>query len=126
MSHTKFADAENLAFGHRIEYRTWYADGRYLGDRAPWVEDTDNHVARALTGDFYGEWSGTRHFDGFAIMAADIERAKENRRTGASNYSPNSDSGKWYREGECIDSRRCLGDWGECRIVTFPVEHAAA
>ncbi len=97
----------------RIERRTWYVDGKYLGDKAQFNTDT-GETAKELTGDFYGEWQGTRHFDGEEILNAHIAREIENRRLYFTNWS---------------DARLCemacqpckLGDWGEYRIVTSAV-----
>lgn len=97
----------------RIERRTWYVDGKYLGDKAAFVEDS-GETAKDLTGDFYGEWQGTRHFDGEAILNATINREVENRRLHLTNC-PGAQLGEML----CYPCK--LGDWGEYRIVTNAV-----
>lgn len=57
----------------RIERRSWYVDGKYLGNKAEFVADS-GETAKELTGDFYGEWVGARHIDGEAILSADHTR----------------------------------------------------
>ncbi|HFZ8524825.1 hypothetical protein E4188_22650 (plasmid) [Aeromonas media] len=97
----------------RIERRTWYVNGEYLGDKSPFVSDA-GETARELTGDFYGEWQGTRHFDGVAIVREDMERAIESRLMLLEN-NPGSPLGDNF--GHPIK----LGDWGEYRIITTAV-----
>lgn len=97
----------------RIERRTWYVDGNYLGDKAQFNADT-GETAKELTGDFYGEWQGTRHFDGEEILNAHIAREIENRRMYLTNW-PGA------RLGEMACHPCKLGDWGEYRIVTSAV-----
>lgn len=94
----------------RIERRTWYVEGKYLGDKAEFVADA-GLTAKQLTGDFYGEWKGTRHFDGEATLAADMAREIENRRLMLKNW-PDA------QLGDCFCYPCKLGDWGEYRIVT--------
>ena len=94
----------------RIERRTWYVDGKYLGLTARFVPDA-GETARDMTGDFYGEWQGTRHFDGEAILNAHIARSIDSRRLLLANH-PSSPLGDAY-EYPCR-----LGDWGEYRIIT--------
>lgn len=97
----------------RIERRTWYVDGKYLGDKAQFNADT-GETAKELTGDFYGEWQGTRHFDGEEILNAHIAREIESRRLYVTNW-PGA------RLGEMACQPCKLGDWGEYRIVTSAV-----
>lgn len=97
----------------RIERRTWFVDGKYLGDRAEFVADS-GQTAHELTGDFYGEWEGTRHFDGVAILEAEMARAIENR----SQYLKNWPGAQL---GESFGYPCKLGDWGEYRVVTNAV-----
>lgn len=94
----------------RIERRTWYVDGKYLGDKAQFVADS-GETAKELTGDFYGDWEGTRHFDGAAILAADKAREIEKRDQYLKNW-PAAQLGESF----CHPCK--LGDWGEYRIVT--------
>lgn len=94
----------------RVERRSWYVDGKYLGDKAEFVADS-GQTAKELTGNFYGEWEGTRHFDGEAILSADLAREIENRRMLIMN-------GPDAPLGECFCYPCKLGDWGEYRIVT--------
>lgn len=96
-----------------IERRTWFVDGKYLGDTAQFNADT-GETAKELTGDFYGEWQGTRHFDGEEILNAHIAREIENRRLYLTNW-PGA------RLGEMACQPCKLGDWGEYRIVTSAV-----
>ncbi len=97
----------------RIQRRTWYVDGKYLGDKAEFVEDS-GETAKDLTGDFYGEWEGTRHFDGEAILAADMAREIEKRQLWLKNVP-----GAQLGESCCYPCK--LGDWGEFRVVTNAV-----
>lgn len=97
----------------RIERRTWYVDGKYVGDKAQFHADT-GETEKELTGDFYGEWQGARHFDGSAIIKAHLEREIENRRLYLTNW-PSAQLG----EMPCYPCK--LGDWGEYRIVTNAV-----
>ena len=97
----------------RIQRRTWYVDGKYLGDKAEFVEDS-GETAKELTGDFYGECEGARHFDGEAILAEDMAREIENRHLWLKNV-PGARLGETY----CHPCK--LGDWGEFRIVTNAV-----
>ncbi|WP_043003060.1 hypothetical protein [Comamonas testosteroni] len=97
----------------RIERRTWYVDGKYLGDKAEFVADS-GETAKELTGDFFGEWEGTRHFDGEAILAADMAREIEKRGLYLKNW-PAAQLGESF----CYPCK--LGDWGEFRIVTNAV-----
>jgi hypothetical protein len=107
--HTKFAA--------RIERRTWYVNGKYLGNKAPFVVDADGTTAQELTGDFYGEWVGTRHFDGKQIIADAIAKEISDRAMAAKNH-PDSD---YFNNGERSGFPIRLKDWGEYRVVTFPV-----
>lgn len=100
----------DLIITARIERRTWVVDGKYLGDKAPFVADA-GETAKDLTGDFYGEWQGTRHFDGEEILNAHIAREIENRRLYLKNW-PGSQLG----EAACYPC--ALGDWGEYRVLT--------
>lgn len=97
----------------RVERRTWYVKGQYLGANAAFYPD-NGETAKELTGDFYGEWVGTRHFDGEQIVANEIARAIEHRRLLLTNH-PDSQLG----EQPCYPCR--LGDWGEYRIVTTAI-----
>lgn len=114
MSHpaaqTAASQPQNVLITARIERRTWYVNGKYLGDHASFVPDA-GETARELTGDFYGEWQGTRHYDGDAILAADLARAVENRRMLLANH-PGS------MLGDACEHPCKLGDWGEYRIIT--------
>lgn len=97
----------------RIERRSWYKNGKYLGNKAEFELDTGS-TAKELTGDFYGEWEGTRHFDGVAILAEHVAREIENRRLYLQNW-PDAQLGEMF-------GYPCkLGDWGEYRIVTTAV-----
>lgn len=100
----------SLQITARIERRTWYVDGKYLGDKSPFIADA-GETARELTGDFYGEWKGARHFDGAAIVQADMERAIEDRRMQLENH-PGA------MLGDAFGYPIRLGDWGEYRIIT--------
>lgn len=114
-------DDAQTAFEHRIERRNWYVGGKYLGDKSPWVEDVGgNATAKSLTGDFFGEWQGRRHFDGRQIVDEAVAREKTNRATGARNHAPDTTDGKWFRSAEIYGSPIALGDWGEYRVVTWP------
>lgn len=105
----------SLQITARIERRTWYVDGKYLGDKAEFVADS-GQTAKNLTGDFYGEWEGKRHFDGEAILAVDMAREIEAREMSLKNC-PEAQLGERY----CHP--RKLGDWGEFRIVTNAVKN---
>ncbi len=93
-----------------IERRTFYVDGKYLGSKAAFLPDR-GETAKELTGDFYGEWQGTRHFDGEAIIQQHLSREVENRRLLQVNH-PETSQGEMH----CYPCR--LGNWGEYRIVT--------
>lgn len=97
----------------RIERRTWYVNGQLLGDKSPFIPDA-GETARELTGDFYGEWQGTRHYDGAAIVQAQMDREIENRRLLLRNH-PDS------RLGDAFGYPIKLSDWGEYRIVTTAI-----
>lgn len=94
----------------RIERRTWYVDGKYVGHSADFLADT-GETARELTGDFYGEWQGTRHFDGAAIIQREMAREIDDHQLLLKNHSD-----LWLGERFCYPCR--LGDWGEYRVVT--------
>ncbi|SED36011.1 hypothetical protein SAMN05216178_6934 [Pseudomonas saponiphila] len=106
----------SLQITARIERRTWYVNGQYRGDKSQFILDA-GETARELTGDFYGEWQGTRHFDGAAIVQADMDRAIEDRRMLLENH-PDS------LLGDASGYPIKLGDWGEYRIVTTAVANA--
>ncbi|MGO4801118.1 hypothetical protein ACEN2T_17710 [Pseudomonas sp. W22_MBD1_FP4] len=97
----------------RVERRTWYVDGKYLGDASLFVADA-GETAQELTGDFYGEWPGTRHFDGAAIVQAAQEQAIERRHLMLANHPEGM-------LGDAYDFPCKLGDWGEYRIITTAV-----
>lgn len=97
----------------RVERRTWYVNGKYLGNQSSFAPDA-GETARELTGDFYGEWQGTRHFDGVTIVQNDMEQAIKNRLMLLSNH-PDSPL------GDNVGHPIKLGDWGEYRIVTTAV-----
>lgn len=97
----------------RVERRTWYVDGTYLGEASPFVADV-GETAQQLTGDFYGEWSGTRYSDGAVIVQAAQERAIESRRLLLASHPE-------ARLGDAYDFPCKLGDWGEYRIITTAV-----
>ena len=99
-----------LNFTARIERRTWYVEGKYLGNSAQFHPDF-GETAMELTGDFYGEWHGIRHFEGEAIVKAHMEREIENRRLLYKNHSASQPG-----EMHCHPCK--LGNWGEYRIVT--------
>ena len=93
----------------RIEYRTWFEDGVYLGDDANFIPD-NGYVARCLTGDFYGEWQGTRHFDGDKIISDEIELEVRNRAMLMKTM--------YARTGDVYCYPVKLSDYGEYRIIT--------
>lgn len=92
----------------RIEARTWYESGKYLGSAAPWRIADRAALEAEMTGDFFGDWAGTRRRDGAAIVAREITRALE------AHASPLWDN----RMGEVTHSPLPRGDSGEWRIVT--------
>jgi hypothetical protein len=97
----------------RIERRTWFVNGKYLGDKSPWIAD-NGETAKDLTGDFYGEWQGTKHFDGESILKSAMEREIEYRKM-------------YINRGICtVGDMYChpckLQDWGEYRIITTVIE----
>jgi hypothetical protein len=98
----------------RIERRTWYVDGKYVGHQSPFFADDAGITAAEMTGDFYGEWQGTRHRDGKAILEADMQREIEYRRLLLKNH-PDSLLGEFY----CSPCK--LDNWGEYRVVTNAV-----
>lgn len=103
----------NIQITARVERRTWWVDGQYAGDRSPFVPDT-GETARDLTGDRYGEWQGTRHFDGEAILQADIRRAIEARGLLLRNH-PDSPL------GDASGHPWPILDCGEYRVITTAV-----
>ncbi|KVV25105.1 hypothetical protein WK78_03175 [Burkholderia cepacia] len=96
----------------RIERRSWYVDGKYLGNTSPWIEVDPSTIGDETTGNFYGEWPGTRFHDGHKSIAEHIEREIENRAMLRRNHPDDP-----------IGERPCypcpLGDWGEYRVVTI-------
>lgn len=94
----------------RVERRAWYVDGKYVGEKAQFHTDA-GETAKELTGDFYGEWQGLRHFNGEAILNGDIAREIENRRLYLTNWP-----GAQLGEMPCYPCK--LSNWGEYRIVT--------
>lgn len=114
-------------FGHRIEWRRWYRDGKYLGDKAAWEEDVEGReLAKLLTGDFYGDWPGCKSVDGAQVLVEFVRQEKEARMLGASNHAPDALDGVWYHEGERSGAPIKLSDWGELRIVTWPLPASPA
>mgnify|MGYP003385704616 CR=1 FL=1 len=101
---------EKIIITARIERRSFYADGKYLGSQSPFTAD-NGETARDLTGNFFGEWEGSRYFDGSAIVAADIERAINDRRLLLQNHPGAA-------LGEVHNHPIKLGDWGEYRVIT--------
>lgn len=97
----------------RVERRAWWIDGKYVGDRSPFVPDA-GETARDSTGDRYGEWQGTRRFDDEAILQEDIQRAIANRRLLLRNH-PGS------RLGDASGPPWPIFNWGEYRIITTAV-----
>lgn len=96
----------------RIERRSWYVDGKYLGDASPWIAVAPCVIGDETTGDFYGEWQGTRFHDGHKAIAEHVARAIESRAMLRRNH-PNDPS------GERPDYPCRLGDWGEYRVITI-------
>lgn len=92
----------------RIEAREWYENGKYLGDAAPWRVVERAVIENEKTGDFYGEWQGTRHFDGAEIVSSHIAQCIE-----------------WHASppwnsciGEVTHFACRRSNWGEWRVVT--------
>lgn len=96
----------------RVERRTWYVDGKYLGDASPWIAVAPSVIGDETTGNFYGEWVGTRFYDGHKAIAEHIAREIENRRMLRRNHPDDPDG-----ERHCYPCR--LADWGEYRIITI-------
>lgn len=96
-----------------IESRTWYVDGKYLGEKAQFHADA-GETAKLLTGDFYGEWQGTRHIDGKTVIEDNLALEIENRRLLHMNHPETK-----LCEMPCYPCK--LGDWGEYRVVTNAV-----
>lgn len=91
----------------RIEARAWYEHGKYMGDKATWWPVDRSAIEQELTGDFFGEWVGRKHFDGKAILQAHIDRCIEHHGAAYLNDCP-----------EVTHHAVPRGDWGEYRIVT--------
>jgi hypothetical protein len=96
----------------RIERRTWYVDGKYLGDASPWIEVAPSVIGDDTTGHCYGEWQGTKFHDGHQAIAQHVAREIENRAMLRRNH-PDDPVGERF----CHPCR--LGDWGEYRIITI-------
>lgn len=99
----------------RLERRTWYVDGKYLGEASPFLPVGVDELAAELTGDFYGEWQGRRHVDGEAVLRADLERAIDYRIAVC---------GRVAHHGAMTHYPVRLSDYGEYRVVTDDSEHA--
>lgn len=93
----------------RLERRTWYVDGKYLGTASPFLPVSAEELAAELTGDFYGEWQGLRHVDGEAVVRADLERAIDYRFAVC---------GRVAHHGEMTHHPVRMDVWGEYRVVT--------
>lgn len=101
--------------GYRVEIRTWYKDGKYAGAAAPFELCDTERLATLLTGDRYGEWQGTRHFDGAEIIRNAVESEVNSRIMLISNAgSPET--------GEITPHPIKLDDWGEYRVVTLGIQ----
>lgn len=96
----------------RIERRSWYVDGTYLGNASPWIEVDPSVIGKETTGHFYGEWAGTRFYDGHKAIAEHIAREIERRAMLRRNHPTDPD-------GERLCPPCSLGDWGEYRILTI-------
>jgi hypothetical protein len=83
---------ENMKITARIEMRTWYVKGKYVGDKAEWVtvEPTANI---------------------YVMLLPTAEREIENRRL----MIENANGGMGERHCHPCE----LGDWGQYRIVTI-------
>lgn len=91
----------------RIEWRTWYVDGKYLGNKSPWMPADRAALAKERTGNFYGEYSGTRFHDGEKELVDHEKRCIE-------LHSCNA-----YKEkAVMVHTPIPRGDWGEYRFVT--------
>ncbi|MCA8197281.1 hypothetical protein [Burkholderia vietnamiensis] len=98
----------------RVERRSWYVDGKYLGNASPWIEVDPAVIGAETTGNFYGEWQGTRFHDGHKAIAEHIAREIENRAMLRRNHPEDPPGERW-----CHPCR--LGDWGEYVIITNAV-----
>jgi hypothetical protein len=101
----------DLQITARIEQREWFINGKYVGASAPWREADIQALEAEMTGNFHGEWQGTRHFDGKQILANDIARSIENRRLTHKNHPD-------WPTGEHPEYPIRRSDWGEYRIIT--------
>ena len=97
---------------YRVESRTWFVGGKYLGRDAPFLLCEVADVVRSTTGHYYGEWQGTRFVDGADGLrnTVDRETAMQERLIRNAGYDP-------AREFHGFPYP--LADWGEMRIVTF-------
>lgn len=94
----------------RIERRTWYVAGKYLGNKSPWMPD-NGETAEELTGHHYGGYEGTRYTDGHAVVKNLQERLISERLMLLHNH-PDSPLGDAY------SSPVKLQDYGEFRVIT--------
>jgi len=97
---------------YRVESRTWYVGGKYLGQAAPFLLCEVADVVRSTTGHYYGEYQGTRFVDGALGLrnTVDRETAMQARLIHNAGYDP-------AREFHGFPYP--LADWGEMRIVTL-------
>ena len=91
----------------RIEWRSWYVDGKYLGNNSPWLPADRTALETERTGHFYGEYIGARFYDGKKELAADENRCIELHECDAYKAMP-----------EFTHMPTPRGDWGEYRFIT--------
>lgn len=91
----------------RIEWRSWYVDGKYLGNQSPWVPADREALEAERTGNFYGEYNGTRFYNGKKELAEHEQRCIEFHACDAYKAMP-----------EFVHTPVPRGDWGEYRFVT--------
>lgn len=105
------AHGQMNGIGYRVEMRTWFSNGKYEGPSAKFVPCDTEMLAADLTGNFYGEWQGTRHHDGAEILRNVIHQATNNR-------SMLIFGGMSPATGDISDYPIRLETWGEMRVVT--------
>lgn len=90
--------------GYRIEIRTWFVGGKYLGRQSPFVLCDTVDLAERLTGDFAG----------VEIIRNAVDAETSRREAMVSN-------GNSPATGEITPYPIKLDDWGEYRVVTLGV-----
>ncbi|ABD72161.1 hypothetical protein Rfer_4475 (plasmid) [Rhodoferax ferrireducens T118] len=101
-------------FTYRIEMRTWYVNGRYLGQASEFSLCDTAYLVELTTGHFYGDWNGTRFRDGAQSLARNLESAVELHDALRRNAGRPPDLPMTHHPIR-------LDNWGEYRITTAQI-----